>query len=69
MIKSTNHFYWSEVLIFIAIWYILTTVSAGTAAPTGIFLPIIIVGCALGQIYYMIYALIFGENADAGAKY
>ena len=69
VLKATDNFYWSEIIIFLLLWYILTTISASTAVPSGIFLPIIIVGCALGEIYYMIYAKIFGENQETGAKY
>ena len=57
------------MVIFLMMWYVLTTLSAGTAVPSGIFLPIIIVGCALGNLYYQIVGAMFEVNASIAAKY
>lgn len=49
------------MIIFFLVWYVLTTLSSGTCAPSGIFLPMIIIGCALGFIYYDIFHSIFPD--------
>jgi len=40
-----------ETMTFLAIWYIMTTITYGIWVPAGLFLPGIIIGCTLGQFY------------------
>jgi len=40
-----------ETLAFIACWYLFTITTYGVWVPSGLFLPGIIIGCSLGQLY------------------
>lgn len=57
-----NSFSYQEVIAFFLIWFVFTTLTSGTAAPTGIFMPCILIGCALGHIYGNIVVSIFGQS-------
>jgi chloride channel 7 len=39
---------------YFLLWFFFTMITSGTAVPCGIFLPCIIIGCALGQMYSII---------------
>jgi|TARA_B110000305_G_C19171016_1_gene507265 H+/Cl- antiporter ClcA len=39
------------MIVFAAVWYFWTIVTYGTNVPSGLFLPGMIIGCALGEIY------------------
>eukprot|EP00347_Sterkiella_histriomuscorum_P015757 403355796 len=54
-----NNFKIYNVGIFIAVWYFFTCVTSGTAVPCGIFLPCILIGCALGYLYNQVHVMIF----------
>ena len=41
----------NEMLTYLAVWYIFTITTYGVWVPAGLFLPGIIIGCALGAIY------------------
>lgn len=41
------------MLIFLLIWYFFTITTYGTFVPAGLFLPGMIIGCALGEVLYM----------------
>lgn len=41
----------SETLAFAAVWFFFTITSYGLNVPAGLFLPAIILGCTLGQLY------------------
>lgn len=45
--------------IFIVIWYTFTCITSGVLVPAGIFLPCILIGCALGNIYGPLHNLMF----------
>lgn len=61
----------SNALIFFCIWFVFTTLTAGTAAPSGIFMPCIMIGCGLGHMYSFLHVEIFGvyEKADPNFIY
>ena len=42
---------WQHMLIYFAAWYFFTITTYGCWTPAGLFLPGIIIGCALGSIY------------------
>jgi H+/Cl- antiporter ClcA len=50
-----------QMLIFITIWYLLTIVTYGVWVPAGLFLPGMIIGCAVGSLYETIEKSVFGE--------
>jgi Voltage gated chloride channel/CBS domain len=54
-----NSFNPINILIFLANWIFFTYVTSGTAVPCGIFLPCMLIGCALGHIYHPIHILLF----------
>lgn len=43
-----------QFMVFTVTWYILFSSTYGTNVPSGIFLPGMIIGCALGQVVAMI---------------
>jgi H+/Cl- antiporter ClcA len=51
-------------LIFFAIWYLFTIYTSGTAVPSGIFMPCILVGCAYGRVYGIILEHWFPDNPN-----
>lgn len=40
-----------QMIVFACVWYFFTVVTYGTNVPAGLFLPGMIIGCALGEIY------------------
>jgi len=44
-------FEYLDILIFFACWYFLTLITYGTNVPAGLFLPGMILGCCMGEIY------------------
>lgn len=57
----------AETLSFMAVWFIFTITSYGLSVPAGLFLPAIILGCALGQFYqdltlWMFPQFLIGDN-------
>jgi len=40
-----------QMIVFFCVWYFWTIVTYGTNVPSGLFLPGMIIGCALGEIY------------------
>lgn len=51
----------SNAIIFCVFWFIFLCITSGTAVPTGIFIPCILIGCSLGHVYsYIHYAIGFG---------
>ena len=43
-------FSYEALLLFFLCWYLFTIITYGTAVPAGLFLPGIIIGCALGRV-------------------
>ena len=41
----------TQMIVFCCVWYFFTIVTYGTNVPSGLFLPGMIIGCALGEIY------------------
>jgi Voltage gated chloride channel len=37
------------------IWFVFLTISNGMSIPMGIFMPCIIIGCSVGQIYFELH--------------
>ena len=60
-IKTT----FGEITIFIAIWYFFFVITYGVWVPSGLFLPGIIIGCALGQLYSQIIEMLYPDSAEA----
>jgi hypothetical protein len=40
-----------QMVVFACVWYFFTIITYGTNVPSGLFLPGMIIGCALGEIY------------------
>ena len=51
--------FWNA-FIFSTVWFIFTTLTAGTAVPSGIFMPCILIGCGIGHMYSFLHSEIFG---------
>jgi len=37
---------------FISVWYFFTIITYGTNVPAGLFLPGMIIGCCMGDLYF-----------------
>lgn len=57
-VKSYN---WN-LIYFAAMWYFWTIVTYGVWVPAGLFLPGIIIGCAVGGVYAQVEAGVFGNS-------
>jgi chloride channel 7 len=55
----------TQLSVFFAVWYIFTITTYGTNVPAGLFLPGIILGCCLGELYAMALHRI-GLQSDEG---
>ncbi len=53
-----------NALIFACVWYFFLIMTSGTACPLGIFIPSILIGCALGHMYRFLHYAIFPLDAD-----
>lgn len=62
-----SYFHLRNLLIFLANWISFTYITSGCAVPCGIFLPCMLIGCAMGQIYYYFHGVIF-EGCDPSMK-
>ena len=60
--SAGNDFSVINLIIFASGWFLFTCITSGTAVPCGIFLPCILIGCALGLIYHNLHLLIFGDG-------
>jgi H+/Cl- antiporter ClcA len=56
----------SVILLFI--WLFFTTITSGTAVPSGIFLPCIIIGCCMGNAYAPVHKMIFQEGSTCSSS-
>lgn len=54
--------------LFVGVWYLFTITTYGTNVPAGLFLPGMIIGCALGMIYTSI-SVNFGFTDDTSVDY
>lgn len=43
--------FWN-MFVFLLVWYLFTITTYGTMVPAGLFLPGMIIGCALGQVLF-----------------
>lgn len=41
----------TQMVVFVCVWYFFTIITYGTNVPSGLFLPGMIIGCGLGEIY------------------
>lgn len=46
-----------NIIVFFVNWVCLTYITSGTAVPCGIFLPCMLIGCALGHMYHPIHIM------------
>lgn len=56
ILSATCHLTLAQYLVFFATWYFFTVVTYGTNVPAGLFLPGMILGCALGNITEDVFA-------------
>lgn len=55
----------ADIGIYFLVWYGLTIITYGVWVPAGLFLPGILIGCAVGIIYLDILVVGFGVDIDA----
>ena len=41
----------TQMVVFTAVWYFFTVITYGVNVPAGLFLPGMIIGCAIGELY------------------
>ena len=54
-----------ETVSFLMAWYLLFITTYGVQVPSGVFLPGIIIGLAVGQLYGNIWVSIFPSQAES----
>lgn len=52
----------ADITIYLIVWYSLTIITYGVWVPAGLFLPGILIGCAVGVLYMDV--LVYGFNAS-----
>jgi chloride channel 7 len=57
--SDTREILWQNALIFGLVWFIFTCMTSGVICPAGIFMPCILIGCALGQVYSTFHNWLF----------
>lgn len=62
--KFETSYYW----IFGATWYFFTITTYGTNVPAGLFLPGMIIGCALGNLYALYFNEIFHFDINSDTE-
>ena len=58
-----------QMFIYLSIWYLWTIVTYGVWVPAGLFLPGMIIGCAVGSFYETIWESIFNYDPDVEDKH
>lgn len=58
---GVNSYSWN-LAFFAAIWYFWTVVTYGVWVPAGLFLPGIIIGCAVGGVYAEVQVRVLGNT-------
>jgi H+/Cl- antiporter ClcA len=55
----------ASMFLFFSVWYFFTITTYGTNLPAGLFLPGMIIGCALGAMYAKVvdYSSVFAGDA------
>lgn len=51
MDKNVVVYFWN-MFAFLVVWYMFTITTYGTMVPAGLFLPGMIIGCALGEVCF-----------------
>jgi chloride channel 7 len=57
-------FDYNPLLIHFLIWFLMTTVTYGTAVPAGLFLPGILIGCSLGRMMTLFLSTYLNHEAS-----
>jgi chloride channel 7 len=60
--SQTRKILWHNSLIFGIVWFLFTCMTSGVICPAGIFMPCILIGCSLGQVYAEIHNVLFVKN-------
>ena len=51
-----------HLFVFVTTWYVFTISTYGVWVPAGLFLPGIIIGCAIGGLYSEVQCMILGNE-------
>mmetsp|Transcript_16996 Transcript_16996/g.12165 ORF Transcript_16996/g.12165 Transcript_16996/m.12165 type:complete len:170 (+) Transcript_16996:857-1366(+) len=62
MFNLSITYLFAVMMIYFWLWFLFTMITSGTAVPAGIFLPCILIGQCLGQLYYITVNYVMGEN-------
>ena len=53
-----------QMIVYLLVWFFFTIITYGVWVPAGLFLPGIIIGCAIGAIYEEVQREIKGETDE-----
>ena len=56
MMNLDMHMTLRDLFFYVVVWYTLTCLTYGTNVPAGLFLPGMIIGSAIGSIFFEFYA-------------
>ena len=57
------------MVTFVLLWYFFTIITYGTNVPAGLFLPGMIIGCCLGDLFYRLFVRGYGNGSPLGPQY
>ena len=60
------------MIVFVGVWYLFTIITYGTNVPAGLFLPGMIIGCAMGDLFFRLFVFGNGKGSPLpifGPKY
>ena len=58
-----------QMFVYLFVWYIFTITTYGVYVPAGLFLPGIIIGCAVGAIYEDFARMVMGVDDEVNTDY
>lgn len=61
---SSQNYALKALLLFVVVKFIFTIISAGSGAPGGLFLPMLVIGALVGNIYANILGIFFDINSE-----
>jgi chloride channel 7 len=64
--SDTREILWQNSLMFGFVWFLFTCMTSGVICPAGIFMPCILIGCALGQVYAKFHNWLLAEKDFLG---
>jgi len=61
---SSQNYAFKALVVFVVVKFIFTIISAGSGAPGGLFLPMLVIGALIGNIYGNVLGMLFDINSE-----